>query len=71
MIFGIQMIDFAGINSLVAYKGKSFSIVLKNPQAEIRSSLFSEHNWHDYETHERMVHMFQIKPDDIASQVLT
>ena len=71
MIFGIQMIDLAGINSPVAYQGKSLAAILKNLLEEIRSSVFSEHKWHDYETHERMVRMFPIKPDDIADQVVT
>ena len=45
------------------------TLVLKNPQAEIRASVFSEHNWRDYEAHERMVPMYPIKPDYIADQV--
>ncbi|MCD6354360.1 MAG: sulfatase, partial [Prolixibacteraceae bacterium] len=37
------------------YQGRSFSSVLENPTNEIRNEVFSEHNWHDYEAHERMV----------------
>ncbi len=37
------------------YQGKSFAPILRNPLAEIRTLVFSEHNWHDYEAHERMI----------------
>src|SRR5690606_32508884 len=33
----------------------SFAEILKNPSAEIRTAVFSEHNWHDFEAHERMI----------------
>ena len=35
-------------------QGYSFKKVLYNPQKEFRNFVFSEHNWHDYEAHERM-----------------
>ncbi len=50
-----SVLDLAGVKSSAEYQGKSFAAVLKNPQTEIRSSVFSEHNWHDYEAHERML----------------
>lgn len=37
-----------------SFQGKSFMQVLKNPKKQIRKYTFSEHNWHDYEAHERM-----------------
>jgi len=36
-------------------QGVSFSTLLKNPEKPFRSFVFAEHNWHDYEAHERMV----------------
>ena len=48
-------LGLAGIEPPKEYQGKSFADVLENPSAEIRTAVFSEHNWHDYEAHERMV----------------
>lgn len=36
-------------------QGSSFIRLLKNPAAKFRNFVFAEHNWHDYEAHERMV----------------
>ena len=49
------ILKLAGINVPDEYQGKNFVAVLKKRSAEIRSSVFSEHNWHDYEAHERMI----------------
>lgn len=49
------ILELAGIESPVGYQGKSFAPILENPSAEIRNEVFSEHNWHDYEAHERMM----------------
>ena len=49
------ILELAGAVAPKEYQGKSFAPVLHNPKAEIRTSVFSEHNWHDYEAHERMV----------------
>jgi arylsulfatase A-like enzyme len=48
------VLELAGIDVPKEYQGKSFVPVLKDPSAEIRDLVFSEHNWHDYEAHERM-----------------
>ena len=45
----------AGIDVPEDYQGKSFLLILNNSTKEIRYEVFSEHNWHDYEAHERMV----------------
>ncbi|KJF43968.1 sulfatase family protein [Draconibacterium sediminis] len=51
------------------YQGVSFLQILKNPEAEVRQMVFSEHNWHDYEAHERMVrtkdflYLFNARPN--------
>jgi len=49
------ILDLAGIDTPPGYQGKSFASVLENPSHEINKMVFSEHNWHDYEAHERMV----------------
>lgn len=49
------ILELAGIKPPDEYQGKSFVPVLKNPTSEIRTAIFSEHNWHDYEAHERMI----------------
>lgn len=49
------ILEIAGMKSPERYQGKSFLGILKDPSVEIRKEIFSEHNWHDYEAHERMV----------------
>lgn len=49
------ILDLAGIDPPPGYQGKSFAAVFENPSHEINTMVFSEHNWHDYEAHERMV----------------
>jgi arylsulfatase A-like enzyme len=48
------ILELADIDMPEEYQGESFAPVLKDPSAEIRDLVFSEHNWHDYEAHERM-----------------
>ena len=36
-------------------QGRSFAKLLKHPDRSFRRFIFAEHNWHDYEAHERMV----------------
>jgi arylsulfatase A-like enzyme len=48
-------LELAGIAAPKEYQGKSFVAMLKNPRAETRTEVFSEHNWHDYQAFERMV----------------
>lgn len=49
------ILELAGIEQPKDYQGISFSPILKNQKVEIREYVFSEHNWHDYEAHERMI----------------
>ena len=49
------ILELAGITPPASYQGVSFTPALKNPLAAGRTAVFSEHNWHDYEAHERMV----------------
>ncbi len=46
---------FAGIDAPEQFQGYSFDQLLLNPKSEFRNYVFAEHNWHDYEAHERMV----------------
>lgn len=49
------ILKLAGVEVPEGYQGRSFVPILDNPSAAIRSMVFAEHNWHDYEAHERMV----------------
>jgi len=49
------LLSLAGIKIPGEYQGVSFCSLLNNPSKEVRSMVFSEHNWHDYEAYERMV----------------
>jgi len=49
------ILDIAGVDDPGVFQGKSFFSVLKNPEQPFRAYVYSEHNWHDYEAHERMV----------------
>ena len=48
-------LELAGIGRPDCVQGRSFVPILKNPKAEVRQVIFSEHNWHVYKNHERMV----------------
>lgn len=48
------ILELAGLTSPEEYQGVSFAPILNNPTAEVRTVVFSEHNWHDYEAYERM-----------------
>ena len=45
----------ADIETPPSFQGKSFDNLLTKPMEPFRSYVFAEHNWHDYEAHERMV----------------
>lgn len=48
-------LELAGIDQPDCIQGRSFVPILKDPRAEVRQMIFSEHNWHVYKNHERMV----------------
>lgn len=48
-------LELAGIEIGPTFQGESFADVIKNPFTKHRNYAFAEHNWHDYEAHERMV----------------
>jgi len=49
------LVDLAGISPVAQFQGVSFKKLLLNPKLKFRNYVFAEHNWHDYEAHERMV----------------
>ena len=49
------ILEYAKLEIGENYQGKSFKKVLENPGTPFRNYVFAEHNWHDYEAHERMV----------------
>lgn len=49
------LLTLAGIESPAQFQGHSFAKLLIDPELDFRNHLFAEHNWHDYEAHERMV----------------
>ena len=49
------ILDYAGIDIKENFQGKSFRKLLENPNEKFRNYVFAEHNWHDYESHQRMV----------------
>lgn len=48
-------LSLAGVEAVPGFQGVSFAKCIHNPKMEHRNYVFSEHNWHDYEAHERMV----------------
>ena len=49
------VLELAGIDNQESIQGRSFMDLLDNPEENFRNVVFAEHNWHDYEAHERMV----------------
>ena len=51
------VLEVAGIKKPDSIQGVSFLPVLKDPKIETRNIAFAEHNWHVFQSHERMVRM--------------
>ena len=49
------ILDYANIKIEKNFQGNSFKKLLNNPDKSFRNYVFAEHNWHDYESHQRMV----------------
>jgi len=49
------ILEIAGLKVPEVIQGRSFVKLLNNPDEEFRNYVFAEHNWHDYEAHERMI----------------
>ena len=48
-------LELAGIAPPSSFQGRSFAQVLTRPTATIRDYAFAEHNWHDFDDHQRAV----------------
>lgn len=49
------VLELAGAEIPASFQGRSFAGLLDDPDREFRRYIFTEHNWHDYESLERMV----------------
>tara|TARA_Y100001936_G_scaffold137950_1_gene134729 strand:- start:82 stop:1176 length:1095 start_codon:yes stop_codon:yes gene_type:complete len=49
------LLDIAEIKIKDNFQGRSFYNLIKNPNQKFRNYVFAEHNWHDYESYQRMV----------------
>jgi arylsulfatase A-like enzyme len=49
------ILELSSVTIPVTIQGRSFAKLLKRPGRSFRRFVFAEHNWHDYEAHERMV----------------
>ncbi|MBC9798226.1 sulfatase family protein [Sinomicrobium weinanense] len=49
------ILDICGIEPPETFQGKTFKALFDHPDKDFRKYAFAEHNWHDYEAHERMV----------------
>ena len=52
---GPTLLQAAGAGPSATAQGVSFLELLKSPKKKFRNYVFSEHNWHDFEAHERAV----------------
>jgi len=53
------ILELAGLAPVPSFQGRSFAPLLRNPEATIREYVHGEHNWHDYQAHERSVRSMQ------------
>lgn len=49
------VIDIAGVQMPGFFQGRSFRRLFQRPDLPFRQFIYAEHNWHDYEAHERMI----------------
>ncbi|MCD6598317.1 MAG: sulfatase [Bacteroidales bacterium] len=63
----------AGIDVLEQFQGFSFESLIDTPGSKFRNYVFAEHNWHDYEAHERMLrnkdYMYILNSRPLAPQM--
>jgi len=52
---GPTLLHLAGAEIGESFQGKSFHTLFQKPDADFRTYIFTEHNWHDYEAYERAV----------------
>jgi len=51
--FAPTILHLAGLPASETFQGVSFAPLLRDPAATTRDCIFAEHNWHDYQAHER------------------
>jgi arylsulfatase A-like enzyme len=49
------LLELAGVKPGPTFQGQSFVPLLTDPARVLREEIFAEHNWHDYQAHERGV----------------
>lgn len=49
------ILELADVKAGPSFQGQSFAGALTDEKASARSEVYSEHNWHDYQAHERSV----------------
>ena len=49
------IMDLVGIEVKENFQGTSFYKIFEDPNQNFRNYVFAEHNWHDYESYQRMV----------------
>lgn len=47
--------ELAALPPSPTFQGESFAPLLRDPQQRTREAIYAEHNWHDYQAHERAV----------------
>ncbi len=47
--------ELAGVKRPESFEGESLAPLFKDPEQAVRKYAFGEHNWHDYQAHERSV----------------
>lgn len=55
------ILELAGLPVGETFQGKSFKSLLQKPEGKIRSHIFAEHNWHDFEDFGRAVRSSRFK----------
>ena len=55
------LLELAGMERFKTAQGHSFARLLDDPAAKIREYAFAEHNWHDYDAHQRAVRTERFK----------
>ena len=49
------LVELAGLTAPATFQGKSFAPILRDPKAETRRYVFADHDWHDFDDHQRAV----------------
>ncbi len=55
------ILELAGLGQSETFQGRSFAGLLDNPNGEVHEFIFAEHNWHDFDDHQRAVRSKRFK----------